>query len=102
MAYYKALLAFREGSFHRAGELAMPLVPRMQSYPGVYLLAGAAMLASGDPATAHRYLERYVSDVPGNSVARTLLQEARDRASHPHQADPIAPQLLFEAFGFPV
>ena len=100
--YYRALLAFRAGSFRHAGELAMTLVDRGLNYPPVYLLAGAAMLANGYPETAHHYLERYVSDVPSNSIAQTLLQDSLDRTAHPSQTSPVAPGALYAALGFPV
>ena len=100
--YYRALLAFRAGSFRHAGELAMTLVDRGLNYPAVYLLAGAAMLANGYPETAHHYLERYVSDVPSNSIAQTLLQDSLDRTAHPSQTSPVAPGALYAALGFPV
>jgi tetratricopeptide (TPR) repeat protein len=100
LGYYRALLAYRSGAFQRASELAEPLIGPLNDYPAVHLLLGAAMLASGYPATARHYLAHYVAVVPDNRVAPVLLAEADERVAHPDTAQPIAPGQLYAALGF--
>jgi tetratricopeptide (TPR) repeat protein len=100
LGYYRALLAYRSGAFQRASELAEPLIGPLNDYPAVHLLLGAAMLASGYPATARHYLAHYVAVVPDNRVAPVLLAEADERVAHPDTPQPIAPGQLYAALGF--
>ncbi len=102
LGYYRALLAFRAGDFRRAGELAEPLATRLGDFPPVHLLIGAAMLANGYPETAHRHLEQYVLAVPGNSMARMLLNDATARLADPDMMPPVATGALYAALGFAV
>ncbi len=100
LGYYRALLAYRSGAFQRASELAEPLIGPLNDYPAVHLLLGAAMLASGYPATARHYLAHYVAVVPDNRIAPMLLAEADQRVANPDTAQPIAPGQLYAALGF--
>jgi tetratricopeptide (TPR) repeat protein len=102
LGYFRALLAYRSGAFQRAGDIAEPLLNRLHDYPAVYLLLGGARLASGYPETARRYLERYVDEVPSNSIAQVLLDDAVQLEANPGAARPDVSGQLYAALGFTI
>ena len=102
LGYFQALIAFRSGSFQRASELAEPLVNRMQDFPPLNLLLGAAALANGYPEIARHYLERYVDADPLDGEAQALLDRVAAQLEHRDIVRPVDPEQLYAALGFPV